>query len=284
VTPAQKRVLAAIHDAQHTRSDDARRLFERQAMADWAKPRGLVLAPTQRACLCRLVGVPCQRNSHECITLPGQDHTTTWNRDGNPAVFVSQPYGMDRRDPDHPGSTCRSSAAALCAIFGLRLTMFEEKDPGNPAWHYPGHVDFVEIERDPMAFVPASKVEARRWARFRTAVWRFPVTRWEVIAPLGTGHPNSIYRLMLRDGAHGAWGRGQVWWFEGGIGLMPQSVWDKYAGKYDWHARERLPPEQPWENLTDMEALRTVDTIPGRPALAEAVRILRARLDMEPKR
>lgn len=61
----------------------------------WAERHRLRKSQRWHVCPCQLIG---GRTSPDCPDGGGWlDHVSLWNRDGKPAVFVSQPYGVTTR-------------------------------------------------------------------------------------------------------------------------------------------------------------------------------------------
>jgi hypothetical protein len=65
---------------------------------------------------------------------PGADHSSLWNRDGKPVVFVTQPYSL--------GVDTMRELVAFCDRWGLDACV-----SAWPSWHYPAAVVTVEITR-----------------------------------------------------------------------------------------------------------------------------------------
>jgi len=74
-------------------------LDSREALVAWAGPLGLRASSTSRSCLHWIQRKQCPRTrDYSCAAvMPGNDHVTAWNQGAgrNPAVLVSQPYGLD---------------------------------------------------------------------------------------------------------------------------------------------------------------------------------------------
>jgi hypothetical protein len=70
-----------------------------------------------------------------CKRLPGDDHTSLWQRNGRPELYVSQPY------PERFTDRLPEMMAAA-AEHGLAFTVNTR-----PAWHYPGRCLFVTWRR-----------------------------------------------------------------------------------------------------------------------------------------
>jgi hypothetical protein len=93
----------------------------REALVAWAGPHGLRLSGTHSRCLHWLQGKRCPRSWGESCAagVPGADHVTAWNRGAgrNPAVLVSQPYGLDEQ--------ARRQLADIDSQPGLRVEIDE---------------------------------------------------------------------------------------------------------------------------------------------------------------
>lgn len=105
------------------------------AKKQWAERYGLKEAKGP-VCAMRLLGKKCKEfNSRtgrfgECeCKPPGSDHASLWRHGTNPVVYVFQPYGLS---VDEISDYCRKWG-------------FEADINTWPAWHYRGHVLFVEI-------------------------------------------------------------------------------------------------------------------------------------------
>jgi hypothetical protein len=57
---------------------------------------------------------------------PAADHITLWNKDGKPAIYVSQPYGLSYKD--------LQETLAFCEAYHLNVLVDTW-----PSWHFPGH-------------------------------------------------------------------------------------------------------------------------------------------------
>jgi len=94
----------------------------------WATSRGLTES-NGAICVERLLGRQCRhRDERDHLhSIPGSDHATLWCRDGAPAVYVSQPYGMD-------GEYLRA-LLEVCDAYGMSCFV-----DAWPSWHNPGSV------------------------------------------------------------------------------------------------------------------------------------------------
>jgi hypothetical protein len=63
-----------------------------------------------------------------------------------------------------------------------------------------------------MRFIRMS-VEERHWRRLSRQVETIPAECWEVFGLIGTGYPNSLYKLFAKSSPKGRW-----WRFEYGLG------------------------------------------------------------------
>lgn len=96
----------------------------------WARREGVKESSGHR-CLTRLAHGRC--DLFNCESLPGSDHTSVWNRDGKPYIYVTQPYHL----PDD----VLVAMLKVCDRLGLRLRV-----DSAPAWHDPGAI-LVEVMR-----------------------------------------------------------------------------------------------------------------------------------------
>lgn len=94
---------------------------------EWSKRRGLKMSSSRWWGL--LIGKRdfSRGMMFDHKQLPASDHTSLWNKDGKPHLFVSQPYGLHTED-------IRKIAAA-CDEHGLDVQIHT-----HPGWHFPGHV------------------------------------------------------------------------------------------------------------------------------------------------
>lgn len=89
-------------------------------------------------CAMRLLGKKCAGRypgdqTDQCACQPpGSDHETLWSYKNKPVVYVFQPYGL--------GGETIEELFAYCQKWGFRTQIDTW-----PAWHYPGHILFVEL-------------------------------------------------------------------------------------------------------------------------------------------
>ena len=116
-------------------------------MVEWAKSRGLTLnrkpiswrglfdGRTKAGGAARVQRPPVfgSVNPYPWDLFPGEDHACMFDKDGKPAIFVFQPYHLDLEQLRGIVNTCDA--------YNLDVSISTQ-----PAWHYPGHVLFVEIE------------------------------------------------------------------------------------------------------------------------------------------
>ena len=105
-------------------------------MKSWASKYGLKEARGP-VCAMRLLGKKCSRvvdyREENCACQPpGPDHETLWCHRGKPVVYVFQPYGLSW--------SMMEDLISYCQRWGFQMNVDTW-----PAWHYPGHVLFVEI-------------------------------------------------------------------------------------------------------------------------------------------
>lgn len=125
-----------------------------QHKTEYAASRGLTESKTNHACIRRLLGRQCRSGGVEREARgdlppcwpPGADHSSLWNRDGKPVVFVMQPYPMSY-------ATVRE-LVDFCERWGLQFSV----SPW-PSWHYPGAVVTLEITRTGTDLRPARQDE-----------------------------------------------------------------------------------------------------------------------------
>jgi hypothetical protein len=120
--------------------DTAERAF---ATAAWEKRREafakrLRVKPTAgHVCLNRLVKGHCKGTGlmfPKCFWLPvANDHVSLWLRDGEPHVYVSQPYGLTLND--------MRALVEFCDAHGLDAAVTAG------SWHFPGETLLIEITR-----------------------------------------------------------------------------------------------------------------------------------------
>lgn len=104
----------------------------------WAGNYGLKEAKGP-VCAMRLLGKRCAEfNSNtgrfgSCACKPpASDHASLWTYKGKPAVYVFQPYGLSGDSMEELVDYCRQ----------WKLTSDVSE---YPAWHYPGHILFVQV-------------------------------------------------------------------------------------------------------------------------------------------
>ncbi|MBI4377375.1 MAG: hypothetical protein HY549_13125 [Elusimicrobia bacterium] len=100
-------------------------------LAAFAKSRGLKQSDG-RLCVQRLIGKQC--NFQDCAP-PAGDHDTLWLKDGKPALYLMQPYGLAWDD--------MKALVAFCARRGLKASV-----DAWPSFHFPGWVLSIEIEKE----------------------------------------------------------------------------------------------------------------------------------------
>ncbi len=84
-----------------------------------------------RLCVQRLWGRQC--NLKDCVP-PSGDHDTLWLQNGKPAMYVTQPYGLE-------WETMRK-LVAFCERHGLKADV-----AAWPSFHYPGQVISILLSR-----------------------------------------------------------------------------------------------------------------------------------------
>jgi hypothetical protein len=88
-------------------------------------------------CVYRLKGERCPDEFCDSPTcIPGMDHGSEWERDGNTFVIVSQPYRFSYRVVKQTVEFCEANG--LAADISTR-----------PSWHFPGAVLTVTYKRVP---------------------------------------------------------------------------------------------------------------------------------------
>lgn len=124
---------------------------------DYQRAGGLKQSEGQ-VCVQRLLGNQCHRYSHpyregdcECDP-PGADHQTLWLKDGQPFVYLSQPYPL--------GLETLRKTVRFCDRFDLDMVISTW-----PSWHYPGNVLSVEFTRrgNEVEKVPPRSRAGHRW-------------------------------------------------------------------------------------------------------------------------
>ena len=95
---------------------------------------------TGTVCLSRLFGGRCRHVGGESGPTPhvppGNTHPSLWARDGQPVVYVFQPY------KDALTADVLERLAEFCQEYELAFTISEEQ-----SFHYPGKTTLVMIER-----------------------------------------------------------------------------------------------------------------------------------------
>lgn len=97
----------------------------------FVKTRGLKKS-NGSLCIQRLSGKQC--NYKNCAP-PAGDHDTLWIKDGEPALYLMQPYGLTWDD--------MKNLVAFCAERKLQASV-----SAGPSFHFAGRVISVEIEKD----------------------------------------------------------------------------------------------------------------------------------------
>lgn len=121
--------------------------------AHYAEANGLKRS-SGRPCARRLTGGRCANHEdhghdyhlaypslRDPCTVPGADHSVLWLKDGKPARFTTQPYGLS-------WETLRE-LVRYCEDRGL-----EAHIDARMAWHFPTQTILVEIERADTPAVP----------------------------------------------------------------------------------------------------------------------------------
>lgn len=109
----------------------------------WAKQYGLKQSGGH-ACLTRLRRRCNGWNG--CVKLIGSDHTSLWLKNGEPYVYVTQPYDLSHEDLVGMVTQCQE------LDLELRINAW-------PAWHFPGRVLMVEVRRQEKDHWPLSITE-----------------------------------------------------------------------------------------------------------------------------
>src|SRR5438045_1355022 len=75
---------------------------------EWASGNGLTKSK-RHGCIAILLGEKCEGIRYDDIpcNVPGSDHMSFWLRDGEPAVYVSQPYALRLSDMQELSSLSR---------------------------------------------------------------------------------------------------------------------------------------------------------------------------------
>lgn len=100
----------------------------------WAKVHGLRQSGGYQL-IRRLAGASgCERCAGGDCRPPGADHDSLWNKDGKPAVFVTQPYRLSWDSMVRMVDYCRQHA-------------LEADISADRSWHFPGWTVAVEYRR-----------------------------------------------------------------------------------------------------------------------------------------
>lgn len=134
-TAAYTQALGAMRALMEVQGADAVSRAYAEVVADkhreiFATSRGLKESDG-RLCVQRLVGKQC--NLQDCMP-PGGDHDTLWLRDGKPALYHMQPYGLSWDD--------MKKIVAFCERRGLQASV-----AAWPAFYSPGTVLSISIEK-----------------------------------------------------------------------------------------------------------------------------------------
>jgi len=128
--------LRAVGDVDLAARAAAEATWHGRLMA-WASREGLTPSKSH-ACVARLLGKRCPwslrepKPGHPPCRPPGADHPLLWLRNGKPAVYTFEPYGMSL-------DTLRE-LVAFCDRWGLDLHI-----SGWPAGWFPGATVWVEL-------------------------------------------------------------------------------------------------------------------------------------------
>jgi hypothetical protein len=87
-------------------------------------------------CIARINGERCALPPH-LHTYKGADHTSLWNKGGQPVCFVSQPYREAFESPEHQAELNRVRELG----YFIRVDL-------HGSWHYLGRTVLVEIWKD----------------------------------------------------------------------------------------------------------------------------------------
>ena len=101
---------------------------------EWASGNGLTKSK-RHGCIAILLGEKCEGIRYDDIpcNVPGSDHMSFWLRDGEPAVYVSQPYALRLSDMQELSSLSRK--------YGLDVTI----RPADESFYFPGGTLMIEI-------------------------------------------------------------------------------------------------------------------------------------------
>ena len=134
-TVAYIQALEALRALMAVQGSDVVSLAYAEVVADehrevFAKSRGLKESGG-RLCVHRLLGKQC---NFEGCQPPAADHDTLWLKDGKPALYLMQPYGLCWEDI--------KKLAAFCERHGL-----EARVDTWPSFHFPGAVLSIHVEK-----------------------------------------------------------------------------------------------------------------------------------------
>lgn len=136
-----KRAVAALQQLQREEGQDA----ALRAFAEvTAHPRKAAFGRSNglrerrgHVCLLRLQGMLCAGES--CLSglvLPQRDHLSEWERNGETAVIVAQPYAL--------GYEGLRDLVSFCEIQELQASI-----SAVDAWHFPGRSLCIQYRRNP---------------------------------------------------------------------------------------------------------------------------------------
>ncbi|MBV8860031.1 MAG: hypothetical protein JOZ02_24075 [Acidobacteria bacterium] len=134
-----KAALKALRELAEEEGLDKAKLAHAEATWDirleqWAGSNGLTKSK-RHGCIATLLGEKCEGIRYDGIpcSAPGGDHTSFWLRDGEPAVYISQPYAL--RLPD------MQELLSLSQKYDLDVTIH----PADESFYFPGGTLMVEI-------------------------------------------------------------------------------------------------------------------------------------------
>ena len=135
-TAAYLQTLRAMRALMAVQGSDAVSRAYAEVVADehrevFAKSRGLKQSDG-RLCVQRLVGKQC--NFQDCAP-PAGDHDTLWLKDGKPALYLMQPYGLNWEN--------MKKLVAFCERRGLKASVDTW-----PSFAFAGWVLSIEIEKE----------------------------------------------------------------------------------------------------------------------------------------
>ena len=135
-TAAYIQALEALRALMAVQGSDAAGRAYAEVVADehreaFAKSRGLTQSDG-RLCVQRLVGKQC--NFQDCAP-PAGDHDSLWVRNGKPALYLMQPYGLTWDD--------MKKLVTFCERNGLRARVDTW-----PSFAFAGWVLSIEIEKE----------------------------------------------------------------------------------------------------------------------------------------